>query len=148
MEINLDNADVYFANHLYSSSWVCSSESDKLAALLMAKDAVFRLPYIGEKHSIAQAEPFPRLYCGSVITLPDDVVKAVFEEALELLKKVESESVSVIPEGVQSMSLGGASISFKDASGVYKISKNALEYLEPWLKKGFDFNSAKFGEVY
>ena len=148
MEISLECANDYFSNHLDFDFWNDISDNQKNAAINMAKDYIFRFPYIGQALSEGQENPFPRVYCARLITIPDDVVKAVFEEALNLIKLNTTENSVTIPEGIQSMSLGSASISFKDSFGKYEISQKSRMYLEPWIKKGFDFKSSTFSEVY
>ena len=146
MYSNINDADEYFSARLNSDVWFEADNDDKIAALTMSENIVNRLPFIGTKLCCSQPEPFPRSFNGKVINIPDDVKKGIYEEALYLLINSQNSDVP-IPEGVQSISLGSASISFKDISGV-GISKNSSRYISGWLKRGFDIDPEKFREVY
>jgi hypothetical protein len=148
VEISLECANAYFANHLDFDYWNSITDNKKIAAINMAKNYILRLPYIGQVLNAEQEMPFPRVYCARLITMPDDVIKAIFEEALILIKLKDWEQDVVLPDEIQSMSLGSASISFKDSSRKYEISQKSQMFLEPWIKKGFDFSSSAFSEVY
>ena len=64
-----------------------------------------------------------------------------------MLLNSQKEDVDV-PEGVQSLSLGSASVSFSDIKNTAKLSKLSEEFLSGWLRRGFDIESEKFREVY
>ncbi len=146
MYSDTDKADEYFSSRLNSDTWFEADNSDKIAALTMAENIINRLPFIGSKLCYSQTEPFPRSYKGQVINIPDDIKKGIYEEALYLL--INSQNLdTTVPDGVQSMSLGSASVSFKDYSGV-GISKNSSNYISGWLKQGFDIEPEKYREGY
>ena len=147
MNISVDSADEYFLNILSSELWFEQDAEKKQAAILMAENKIKKLPFIGTKVADNQIDMFPRLYNGKLINLPDDVVMAIFEEALFLLKQ-ENGLSSELPDGVQSLSLGGASISFKESKSHFKLCDNASLYLDGWLRKGFNISTEKFKEVY
>ena len=147
MNINISSADEYFLTRLSSETWFEQDNSHKQAAITTAQNKISKLPFIGTKVADNPADFFPRFYKGKLIELPDDVVKAVFEEALYLLKKEEF-SPSDIPEGISSLSLGSASISFKNVKTPFNLSEKSVVYLDGWLRKGFDIESAKFKEVF
>ena len=146
MYSDINDADEYYSSRLNSDIWFDADNNDKIAALTMAENIINRLPFIGSKLCCTQTEPFPRSYRGQVISIPDDIKKGIYEEALYLLINSQNLNMS-IPEGVQSMSLGSASVSFKDYSGI-GISKNSSCYISGWLKQGFDIEPEKFREVY
>lgn len=146
MDMNIKNADLYFNTKLYADSWFELDEKTKNAALTTAANEIFKLPFIGEKVYLTQETPFPRFVEGVRIDMPKDVTFAIFEQAYALLKAGEEQTQ--IPEGVQSMSLGGASISFKDTNTPYTLAKETKKCLSGWIKQGFDINSYKFTEVY
>ncbi len=147
MYTDIDDANEYFASRLNSEVWSEAENQDKISALTMAENKVNKLPFIGAKLSGTQTEPFPRVYKGQVLRFPDDVKKGIYEEALYLLLNSQKEDVDV-PEGVQSLSLGSASVSFSDIKNTAKLSKLSEEFLSGWLRRGFDIESEKFREVY
>ena len=79
--------------------------------------------------------------------MPSVKTLAVAEEAYYLACESES-SQTEIPNGVSSISLGSANISFNGKSNFYNLSSNSVNYLEKWLKKGFDAEDTSFREVY
>ncbi len=147
MNIDTNSANEYFSARLSSDIWFEQDNTKKLAAITTAKNKISKLPFIGTKAADNQAEVFPRYYKGKLLELPDDVAKAVFEEALSLLKQ-ENNSFEDIPDGVQSLSLGGASISFNNAKSAFALSEQSARYLDGWLRKGFDIEPEKFKEVF
>ena len=149
MDINLEKADEYFSNRLYSESWFELTDEEKHSALCMAQDKIKGMPFIGTKDLETQEKPFPRCYKGRVFDMPENVAKAVFEEAFSLTLKNNADMLQNLPQGVQSLSLGSASITFNsNGNSVYSLSKTSMMYLEDWLKKGFDIEPEKFREVY
>ena len=148
MAINIENADTYFIQRLGAEAWFELDNAQKLAAITTAYNNIKKLPFIGQKLSPSQSDIFPRSYKGQVISLPVDVESAIYEEAFSLSSQPVS-GFSEIPDGVQYLSLGGASISFKDSSATLGcISTSAVKFLDGWLQKGFDIEPEKFREVY
>lgn len=148
MAINIENADTYFIQRLGAEAWFELDNTQKQAAITTAYNNIKKLPFIGQKLSQSQSDIFPRSYKGRVISLPVDVESAIYEEAFSLSDGNEFSPVK-IPDGVQSLSLGGASISFKDSSATLGcISKSAVKYLDGWLQKGFDIEPETYREVY
>ena len=150
MAINIENADTYFIQRLGSENWFKLEDAQKQAAITTAEENIKRLPFIGQKVSPTQVDIFPRSYKGQVIPLPEDVIKAIFEEAFFLANQNDLAGLTEIPDGVQSLSLGSASISFKDGNGSVtgSVSKNSMKFLDGWIQKGFDIEPEKFREVY
>ena len=147
MNIDTNSANEYFSTRLSADIWFEQDNAKKQAAIATAKNKISKLPFIGTKAADNQQDIFPRLYRDKLIELPDDVVKAIFEEALYLLKQEEN-SFAEIPGGVQSMSLGGASISFNNSKSSFKLCEQSGLYLDGWLRKGFDIEPEKFKEVF
>ena len=149
MEITVNSADEYFSARLNSEAWFELSVDEKNSAISMAEDKINSLPFLGTQVTKNQTEPFPRFYKYEVLQMPDDVVKAIFEEAFYLACQ-SGISQTEIPQGVSSLSLGSASISFKNtgSSCLNNISSASLNYLEKWLKKGFDTEDPDIREVY
>ena len=147
MNIDTNSANEYFSTRLSADIWSEQDNNKKQAALITAHNKISKLPFIGTKAADNQSDIFPRFYNGKLIELPDDVAKAVFEEALSLLKPEEN-SFAEIPEGVQSLSLGGASISFNNSKSSFKLCEQSGLYLDGWLRKGFDIEPEKFKEVF
>ena len=148
MAINIENADTYFIQRLGAETWFELDNAQKQAAITTAYNNIKHLPFIGKKLTLSQSDIFPRSYKGQVISLPVDVESAIYEEAFSLVNSADLNPTE-IPDGVQSLSLGGASISFKDSSATLGcISKSAVKFLDGWLQKGFDIEPEKFREVY
>lgn len=147
MIIDVKSADEYFSTRLDSEMWFELEEQQKLAAITTAYENIKYLPFIGTKLNVTQSDIFPRYYKGQVIQLPDDVVKGIFEEAYYLLIKSQS-GLNNLPEGMQSVSLGSASMSFGGSLNLKDISQNSRNFLDSWLRKGFDIEAGKFREVY
>ena len=147
MNIDTNSANEYFSTRLSADIWFEQDNNKKQAAINTAKNKISKLPFIGTKAADNQSEVFPRLYRGNLIEQPDDVAKAVFEEALSSLKN-DALGVGDIPEGVQSLSLGGASISFKNSKSTFSLCEQSALYLDGWLRKGFDIEPEKFKEVF
>lgn len=147
MNIDTNSANEYFSARLSSDIWFEQDNTKKQAAITTAKNKISKLPFLGIKADENQIDIFPRFYKGKLIELPDDVAKAVFEEALTLLKK-ENKSFEDIPDGIQSLSLGAASISFNSSKSVFGLSEESALYLDGWLRKGFDIEPEKFKEVF
>lgn len=147
MKIDINSADEYFSTRLNSEMWFELEDKQKLAAITTAYQTIKNLPFIGTKLRPEQDEIFPRYYKGYVIQLPDDVIKGVFEEAYSLLIKSQS-GLCNIPEGIQSVSLGSASMTLNGNINSKEINQTSRKFLDNWLKKGFDIESGKFREVY
>lgn len=147
MKIDIKTADEYFKTRLGSESWFELDEKQKQAAITTAYEKIKQLPFIGMKVVQSQEDIFPRYYKGYILDLPPDVVKAVFEETLHLLT-IDSQGFTNIPDGLQSVSLGSASMSFSGTLNSNEISPKSEVYLSGWVKKGFDVENAKYREVY
>ena len=147
MNIDIQSADEYFSTRLDSDAWFELDENQKQAAITTAKENIQRLPFIGTKVNAAQTEIFPRYYKGTLVPLPDDVIKGIFEEAITLLVNANSGLMN-IPDEIQSLSLGSASMAFTSGIKNKTISQNSIKFLKGWLKKGFDIEPGKFREVY
>lgn len=147
MNLDIENADIYFSERLGAESWAELENEKKQAAITTAKDNINQLHFIGTKLNPQQPDAFPRNYKGKEIQLPDDVIKAIFEEAFYLINS-EDMGFEGIPDGVQSLSLGSASISFKSNIGTNSVNNKSMKFLDAWLQKGFDIESTEFREVY
>ena len=148
MDINIENADNYFSTRLNGENWFNLSNNEKLSAINTAINRIKMLQFIGTPISPQQTLPFPRFYKYKVIQIPEDVVKGIFEEAFYLSQQNEILN-SDIPNDVQSISLGSASISFnKSFAKSNQISKNSYQFIERWLKKGYLIEPESFREVY
>lgn len=147
MIIDIKSADEYFTTRLDSDMWFELEEQQKLAAITTAKESIKYLPFIGTKLSPFQNDIFPRYYKGQVVHMPDDVVKGVFEEAYSLLTKSQS-GLNNVPDGIQALSLGSASMSFGGSLNTKELSQTSRKFLDNWLQKGFDIESGQFREVY
>ena len=147
MNIDIETADIYFSTRADSLIWEELTAEDKQKALTTAYNFIKTFPFIGEKVSLNQEDIFPRIFKGVTIQLPKDVMFGVFEEALSIVKRAAN-STQDIPDGVQAISLGNSSVTFKSEYSHKNLSKNSQNFLEGWLKKGFDIEGEKFREVY
>jgi len=147
MNIDIETANEYFSKKYGCENWNELSDENKNSAINTAQNKIAKLPFIGTKIAPEQSSIFPREYDGTVINMPDDVVKAIFEEAYNIIKNYDITQTN-IPDGVQSLSLGGAAITFKENSGNNLLSSDAKAFLDGWIKTGFSIASEKFKEVY
>lgn len=147
MTIDIQSADEYFSSRYGAEIWLELDNTQKQAALITAYNNIKKLPFIGQKLSETQTDLFPRIYKGQAVQMPADVENAIYEEAFSIISRNEL-NINEIPDGVQSLSLGSASISFKDTQNINPISKTAIKFLDGWLQKGFDIEPEKFREVY
>ena len=146
--ITLDEAQQYFDERFNSEVWIEAADEDKQKALITASKRIDRLNFIGEKAVRGQEMEFPRTFCAvDAAAVPTDVKEAVCEEAIELL--AHSGSVHLINQelGIQSVSLGGGSVSYKDIKLGGLLSKEAYKLVSKWLQKGFDIKNPEFAEA-
>ncbi len=146
MDVDVKTADEYFESRLGAESWFELNDTEKNAAITTALNKINRLPFIGTKLKSNQDNAFPRVYGGEQISMPADFAYGVFEEAYSLVVKAGL-SDSEIPDGIQSLSLGSASVTFKD-TGTGSLNTNSMRFLNGWLKAGIDIDSCEFREVY
>jgi hypothetical protein len=151
-------ADAYFATRLDSSQWDNASYSDRTKALQMASKAVDRLPFRGIKKDPDQEHAFPRCYPPTQLVAghrsalvgfefaygwycedaaPQEILDAVCEEAMAYLEGVQhSERKKLQDAGVQSISLGGLSETYKAAgTGRKLLSPDAQSLVGAYLEK-------------
>ncbi len=146
MDIDVKTADEYFKTRLGADSWFALDDAAKNSALVTAQNIIGKLPFIGVKADQNQETIFPRIYHGKRISMPVDVMYGIFEEAYSLILKTDID-VADVPDGVQSVSLGAASVTFKDVAGI-SVSRNSIKFLTGWLKVGFDIENCRYREVY
>lgn len=145
--ISVADADAYFNERLYSSSWDNATADDKARALIMATKAIDRQPLKGIKDMETQTLAFPRYdpskYLDEVeysnedlvieAEVPQIVLDAVCEEALALLDRGDDQRAKLQQAGVKSFSLGSLSESYASGSGRGLTSQQAKELMRPWL---------------
>lgn len=156
--VTVAEATAYFTTRLFTDKWKDASPTEKLAALMMAQQAVDAQPYIGIRASVVLApgygysatdqNAFPRYYevrrdsfSGSSPTfevvpvtdliVPQCVKDAVCEEALALLQFGDSERVRLQGQGVTSASRGDIHETYAARQGL--LSPRARELLRPWM---------------
>lgn len=150
--IEVDDADDYFEERLYSDSWDAASDANKRKALLMAQKKIDRLPFKGRKYETTddgQEEEWPRVIDESIVdwdsdlsatAIPQAVQDAVCEEALALLEagaRTSSPRATAQREGVASMRLADGTAETYDLnrSGGRKglLSQEAYDLLRPFM---------------
>lgn len=80
-------ADRYFSEQLYGQPWEVQTLTNKQKALMTATRAIDNLRFAGRKTEESQVLEFPR---NDDTTVPTEVQRATFEEALALLNGVQS----------------------------------------------------------
>lgn len=93
------DANIYFANRLKSDNWTNAKDNDKLLALLEATERLENLRFDGQKAVSTQTLQFPRKYLIDAeeleyleeTTVPTNIIKACYEEALSILSDDDPE---------------------------------------------------------
>lgn len=149
--IKVTDADLYFADRLYSDAWNNASADQKAQALIMASKRIDRLSLRGKKADQNQTMKFPRaIYANSPGTYAIDpkavqsypgwvyeisvaqcVKEAVCEEALILLKG-DSQRTELQAQGVHSFQIGNLSETFT-GEVVKLLSPDARELLRKYI---------------
>lgn len=131
-------AAAYFAERIGSDVWNTASEANKNVALKHATRLIDRLDFVLSKTDENQANEFPR---GGDTDIPEEVMMACCEVAIELLSGRVPEKMLNEDTGVTSESTGDASKSFNEqgknaslsmASGLPSVA--AAQLLRDWLE--------------
>lgn len=144
--ISVEDAIVFFGERLNTGPWDAADTATREKALISATRAVDRLLLSGRKADADQALEFPRaLKSGygwiSQENVPQQVIEAVCEEALELLDSDGSERRKLQAAGVTSFQLGtlsevyatGTSGRSAKPSGLF--SQAARELMRPYVTR-------------
>ena len=135
-----EEAETYFATRLENSAWNAATDDIKERALITASRKLENLNFLGVKAVCSQPMAFPRLF-GSWEGIPEAVEQAVFEEAIALLEQGDSVHTKNRELGIQSVSLGSASVAYKDVKQEGLLSPEAYILVSKWLRKGFDIKN-------
>jgi hypothetical protein len=128
--IDVDEAQAYFDNRLYSDAWTNASQEDKSKALITASSRIDNVPVMGIKKIYSQPLEFPRYFETDV---SQNVKNAVCEEALALLKGV-SKRIELQRQGVKSFSFnGGMSENYGNGKNSILYSHEAMEFMKPYF---------------
>lgn len=141
--LDIQSADNYLSGHHDPVAWRTASDIDKSQALITATRRIDAQPLRGRRRSETQDLAFPRAiyWQGRWRSEPDPpraVLEACCEEALALLNSDSSEHAARAGAGVQSISIGDASITYSSAavasaSSGGLSSPQAMALLRPWL---------------
>lgn len=144
--INVADAEAYFAERLHVDPWDTADADTKAKALITATRAIDRLLLVGCKADSEQALEFPRAVMTGYGLIADDavpqvVLDAVCEEALELLDTSGAERRKLQAAGVTSFQLGtlsevyatGSSGRSAKPSGLF--SQAARELMRPYVTR-------------
>jgi hypothetical protein len=145
--ITHDDADDYFDTRLNATAWTAAgvSDADKESALHMATQAINCLGLKGWKaNPETQVNQFPRYIplarggiMGDGITVPQAVIDACCEEALELLATGGNVRRSLQDQGVTSMKMLDVSETFGTPAGQpVLISRIAMNLMRPFIAVG------------
>ena len=146
--VSQETADYYFDERLNSDVWENALQADKEKALITASRKLDNLNYIGTKKSASQPMAFPRVFSSSAVSeIPVDIEDAVCEEALALLEFGSSVHAANQELGIQSISLGSGSVSYKDTKQAGLLSAESYRLASKWLCKGFDIANPEFSEA-
>ncbi len=141
--ITLDDAELYFNERFNSEKWYSVSEEDKDKLLVTASKKINRYDFLGEKKASEQPMEFPRNY-----PLPQDIKDAVCEEAISLIENPNNPHLENQRFGIQSISLGAGSVSYRDKGNFGDLcSSVAMELVTKWVKKGYNIAKQKFEEA-
>lgn len=85
----ISDANSYFTNErVTNDAWINASDQRKLAALIESAEAIDRLNFVGVKTDPEQEREFPR---NGALSVPDDIIKACYENAYGLLDGIDPE---------------------------------------------------------
>jgi hypothetical protein len=127
----------YFAERMGTTAWDSASVADRNKALKHATRLIDSCEFVLEKTDETQDHEFPR---DGDLYVPEEVLQACCEVALELLKGRLPEEMSISKAGVTSESIGDTSRSY-DANGALAPlgmaaglpSIRAAQLLRKWL---------------
>jgi len=139
--IDHTDADTYFGTRLYVDEWTAADDGDKESALHMATQAIDCLPLKGWKAVSTQVNAFPRYiplarggFTGDGTTVPQAVIDACCEEALEIIKNGASNRRTLQDQGVSSMKLLDLAESYLDQGGAPVLtSRLAKQLMHPYI---------------
>lgn len=136
--VSLVEAEDYFSKILNSEKWDAETDIRKEKALKNATMNIDKLLFIGRKVDSEQPLQFPRYveyikkYVFDNTGIPEDIKKAVCEEALFLLSG-GSKRLELQAEGVKSFSLGDLSENFAENNKVYPVCPKAIAHLKKYI---------------
>lgn len=131
--VEVEDADEYFAAHLFSNAWDISALEIKEKALLHACRNIEALVLRGSKTSSLQLMQFPR---DGDLKIPTAIKDAQCEEAIALLEVGDSYRYKLQKQGVKQMQIGGPSGTQEQFSRVGAkrlISDEAKFLLAAWI---------------
>lgn len=140
--VTIDEADKYFNEKLNADFWSNLDETQKEKALVTSSRQIDIQPFLGRKADSHQDMSFPRIIRGKKYDVLFRIKAAVCEQACSLLTDNFAKS-----SNVKSVSLGSASITFRDNAD-FQICSDAKRLLSGLLKTGFDIENTIFEEKY
>lgn len=145
--VTVEEADEYFCDSLNEQKWLEYDEKARQSALVSAQRLIDRQCFIGR--ACIENCAFPRVIAGKVFFEPPQAVKdAVCEQALRLLLQKENGiSFDIEDMHIQSVSLGDASVTYKESVSS-SLCSSARELMSGWLRSGFDISQSVFEEIY
>lgn len=149
--VDIATADAYFSSILNTEVWEKADDALKAKALKTATNQIDSLNYIGYPYNPNQPLAFPRInkpltdierikYQTRPVTVPQDILKAVLEQALWLISNQADEYENMQNNNISSYSIGDVSISFDleryhQAKGLCPAAKQLLnKYLVRFTK--------------
>ena len=143
--IDHTGADTYFGTRLYAALFTAATDGDKASALHMATQAINCLPLKGWKADPAtQVNAFPRYiplarggFMGDGVTVPQAVIDACCEEALEIITTGNNSRRSLQDQNVASFKMLDLSETFAPAPGQPALtSRIARQMMRPYIAAG------------
>jgi len=143
--IDHTGADTYFGTRLYAALFTAATDGDKESALHMATQAINCLPLKGwEADPATQVNAFPRYiplarggFMGDGVTVPQAVIDACCEEALEIITTGNNSRRSLQDQNVASFKMLDLSETFAPAPGQPTLtSRVARQMMRPYIAAG------------
>ena len=143
--IDHTGADTYFGTRLYAALFTAATDGDKESALHMATQAINCLPLKGWKADPAtQVNAFPRYiplarggFMGDGVTVPQAVIDACCEEALEIITTGNNSRRSLQDQNVASFKMLDLSETFAPSPGQPTLtSRVARQMMRPFMAAG------------
>ena len=140
-----DDADDYFGTRTDAALFVAADADIQTDALHMATQAINNLPLKGWKcNPETQVNQFPRYiplarggYFGDGVTVPQAVIDACCEEALEIFTNGTKKRLVLQNQHVLSMKMGDLSETYEPQADVPTLtSKRARDLMAPFIARG------------
>jgi len=154
-DISILAATTYISLRLYTDAWDVATDANKEKALHMAERLIESVPWRGQPYDLDEDDQpgkWPRVIDGvtkdwdddeSEAVVPEEIIFAIYEEALAILQIGNSGRQKLRSEGVKSFSISGkvseTFVTAKDQSEMEELgfkSPEAYRLVKRWIYRG------------